>query len=30
MVMDALVKTYNEQQSAATQAPGVRTTRGAK
>lgn len=30
MVMDAIVKTYNEQQSAATQAPGVRTARGSK
>jgi type IV pilus assembly protein PilO len=30
MVMDAIVKTYNEQQSAATQTPGVRTARGSK
>ena len=30
MVMDATVKTYNEQQSANTQAPGVRAARGAK
>jgi type IV pilus assembly protein PilO len=30
MVMDATVKTYNEQQSAATPAPGVRTARGSK
>jgi type IV pilus assembly protein PilO len=30
MVMDATVKTYNEQQTAETNAPGVRTARGSK